>query len=72
MQSKGLSRVFSNTTVQKHQFNPKVLFLALIVAGVSLGGRAIGLADNLTQTTTLAVFAGVIATTLFFWERRAA
>lgn len=54
------------------KFNPKVIFLALIVAGVSLGGRAIGLAENMTQTTTLAVFAGVIATTLFFWERRVA
>lgn len=54
------------------KFNPKIIFLALIVAGVSLGGRAIGLAENMTQTTTLAVFAGVIATTLFFWERRVA
>ena len=54
------------------KFNPKLLFLALIVAGVSLGGRAAGLAENFTQTTTLAVFAGVIATTLFFWERRVA
>ena len=28
MQSKGLSRVFSNTTVQKHQLNPKALSVA--------------------------------------------
>ncbi len=54
------------------KINPKMLFLALLVAGVSLGGRAAGLAVNFTQTTTLAVFAGVIATTLFFWERRVA
>jgi len=54
------------------KFNPKILFLALVVLVVSLGGRACGLASNFTQTTTLAVFAGVIATTLFFWERRVA
>ena len=54
------------------KFSPKLLFLALVVAFVSVGGRLAGLATNFTQTTTLAVFAGVIATTLFFWERRVA
>ena len=52
--------------------NPKVFLLALVVALVSLGGWAGGLATGLTQTVTLAVFAGVISTTLFFWERRVA
>ena len=54
------------------KFDPKILFLALVVACVSVGGRLAGLATDFTQTTTLAVFAGVIATTLFFWERRVA
>lgn len=54
------------------KFNPRMLFLALIVAGAAVGGRFAGLAVNFAQTTTLAVFAGVIATTLFFWERRVA
>ena len=44
----------------------------LVVVGVSAGGRLAGLATDFTQTTTLAVFSGVIATTLFFWERRVA
>ena len=52
------------------KFNPKVLLLALVVALVSIGGWAGGLAESFTQTVTLAVFAGVISTTLFFWERR--
>lgn len=54
------------------KFDPKVLFLMLVVVGVSAGGRLAGLATDFTQTTTLAVFSGVIATTLFFWERRVA
>ena len=54
------------------KFDPKVLFLMLVVVGVSVGGRLAGLATDFTQTTTLAVFSGVIATTLFFWERRVA
>jgi Na+/H+ antiporter NhaD/arsenite permease-like protein len=54
------------------KFDPKVLFLLLVVVGVSVGGRLAGLATDFTQTTTLAVFSGVIATTLFFWERRVA
>ena len=38
MQSKGLSRVFSNTTVQKHQFFGAqicILILVLYISGVS-------------------------------------
>ena len=54
------------------KFNPKVLLLALIVVAASVGGRFCGLAANTTQALTLAVFAGVISTTLFFWERRVA
>ena len=54
------------------KFNPKTLLLAAIVCCVSLGGYCSGLATNLTQTINLAVFAGVICTTLFFWERRVA
>ena len=54
------------------KLNPKVFLLALVIALVSLGGWAGGLAENMTQTVTLAVFAGVISTTLFFWERRVA
>ncbi|MBO6067425.1 MAG: hypothetical protein J6P80_04650, partial [Kiritimatiellae bacterium] len=54
------------------KFNPKVLLLAAIVLLVSFGGRMSGLAVNTTQQITLAVFAGVISTTLFFWERRVA
>jgi len=54
------------------KFNPKILFLALVVACVSLGGWFGGLATNATQTITLGVFAMVISTTLFFWERRVA
>ena len=53
-------------------FNPKVFLLALVVALVSFGGWAGGLAADFTQAVTLAVFAGVISTTLFFWERRVA
>lgn len=54
------------------KFNPKILFLALIVLGVSIGGWAGGLAVNWTQMVTLSVFSMVISTTLFFWERRVA
>lgn len=54
------------------KLNPKVFLLALVVALVSFGGWAGGLAESFTQTVTLAVFAGVISTTLFFWERRVA
>lgn len=54
------------------KFNSKVLLLAAIVLAVSFGGRMAGLAVNTTQQITLAVFAGVISTTLFFWERRVA
>ena len=52
--------------------NLKLLFLALVVAGVSLGGWLGGLAVNATQLVTLGVFSMVISTTLFFWERRVA
>ena len=54
------------------KFNYKVLLLAAIVLAVSFGGRFAGLAVNTTQQITLGVFAGVISTTLFFWERRVA
>ena len=54
------------------KFNSKLLLLAAIVLAVSFGGRFAGLAVNTTQQITLAVFAGVISTTLFFWERRVA
>ena len=54
------------------KLNPKIFLLAIIVALVSIGGWSCGLAESLTQTVTLAVFAGVISTTLFFWERRVA
>ena len=54
------------------KLNPKLFLLALVVAAASAGGRAAGLATDFAQTATLAVFSGVIATTLFFWERRVA
>ena len=54
------------------KFNPKVLLLAAVMAAVSIGGWFGGLANGFTQAVTLAVFAGVISTTLFFWERRVA
>ena len=50
----------------------RLLFLALVVAAVSAGGWFAGLTQNLTQAATLAVFALVISTTLFYWERRVA
>lgn len=54
------------------KLNPKILFLSLTVAAVSAGGWFAGLATDAVQVTTLAVFAMVISTTLFFWERRVA
>ena len=52
--------------------NPKLPVLAAIVTAVSAAGWFGGIAVNLTQLISLAVFAGVISTTLFFWERRVA
>ena len=54
------------------KLSPRLIFLLIVVAGVSLGGWFAGLATNAVQVTTLAVFAMVISTTLFFWERRVA
>ena len=51
-------------------FNPKFLIQILIVCGVTFGGLEAGLATNVTQALTLAVFSAVISTTLLFWERR--
>ena len=51
-------------------FNPKFLIQILIVCGVKFGGLEAGLATNVTQALTLAVFSAVISTTLLFWERR--
>lgn len=50
----------------------KLLFLAFVVAGVSIGGWFANLTTTPTQVITLAVFAMVISTTLFYWERRVA
>lgn len=50
----------------------KMLFLLTVVLGVAGGGWAAGLAKDLTQVITLGVFAMVISTTLFYWERRVA
>ncbi|MCR5413099.1 MAG: anion permease [Kiritimatiellae bacterium] len=52
--------------------NLRLLFLACVVLGVSAGGWLSGLATNPTQLVTLGVFAMVISTTLFYWERRVA
>ncbi len=54
------------------KFNPRILLLALVVLIVSLGGWFGGLVKSTTQAITLGVFALVISTTLFFWERRVA
>lgn len=50
----------------------KLLLLVMIVGAVSAGGWLAGLAQNTTQAITLGVFAMVISTTLFYWERRVA
>lgn len=50
----------------------RILLLAAIVAAVVSAGRLGGIAVGFTQSVTLAVFSAVIATTLFFWERRVA
>ncbi len=50
----------------------RLLFLACVVLGVSAGGWLAGLTTNPTQIATLGVFAMVISTTLFYWERRVA
>ena len=52
--------------------NIRLLFLAMVVAAVSFGGWFSGLATSATQIATLGVFAMVISTTLFYWERRVA
>ena len=52
--------------------SPKFLLLVAIVIAVVGGGLAGGIAVNPTQAITLGVFAMVISTTLFFWERRVA
>ena len=54
----------------KKYFNPKFILQLLIVCGVTFGGLEAGLATNVTQALTLAVFSAVITTTLLFWERR--
>ena len=54
----------------KKFFNPKFILQLLIVCGVTFGGLEAGLATNVTQALTLAVFSAVITTTLLFWERR--
>ena len=50
----------------------KLLLLLAIVGAVSTLGWLTGLAQNGTQAITLGVFAMVISTTLFYWERRVA
>ena len=54
------------------RFNPRILLLAAVVAAVTAVGWIGGIAVSAVQATTLAVFAMVISTTLFFWERRVA
>ena len=54
------------------KISPKLLVLIAVIFAVAGGGWYAEIARNWNQVVTLAVFSGVISTTLLFWERRVA
>ena len=47
------------------KLSPRLIFLLIVVAGVSLGGWFAGLATNAVQVTTLAVFVEIAVSFMF-------